>query len=404
MCLNEHIFCERSSGGIELPQYNNPRGNGRRRHAESNTQEELDCAIFMPDFSMGGVEKVLINLANGLASSGYKIEIVVCSSNGEYLQQALSFVPVTDLQTNRVLGAILPLARYLRERRPRFLITGKNYASIVALWARALSGIRTKIIITIHALVSRGEPGQKSFADKLIPALMKCLYRQADSIVAVSHAAAIDTARVCSLPIDRISIIYNPVITESFWGSQDSTVEINEINGQSGPIVLAAGRLSPVKGFDGLIRAFCDVPQDYNARLVILGDGPERKNLQALVDSLGLTDRVSLPGYVSSTVAYMKKSRLFVLSSLWECLPTVVIEALAVGLSVVAYDCPGGLREIIGDGEDVVLVAPGDTMALGKAIAEKLHSTGILQVSRDLSEFTSTKSVQKYIELMHGLS
>ncbi len=384
--------------------HNHPPGNGRSTHIESNIPEILDCVIFMPDFSMGGVEKVLINLADGLTSNGLKTEIVVCSSHGEYLQEALSLVPVTDLQTNRVLGAILPLARYLRTRRPKYLITAKNYASIVALWARILSRVRTKIIIAIHSIVSRGEPGQRSFADRSIPALMKYFYRLADSIVAVSHAAASDAAQACSLPIGRISVIHNPVITTSFWNSLDSPIEIEGIDWDSGPIILAAGRLSPIKGFDELIRAFLDVPKEYNARLVILGDGPEKENLLALADSLGLSDRVSLPGYVHYTSAYMKKSRIFVLSSLWECLPTVVIEALAVGLTVVAYDCPGGLREIIGDGEDVVLVAPGDTRALSKAITDILRSPGISTVSCDLTEFTSTKSVQKYIELMHKLS
>ncbi len=114
--------------------------------------------------------------------------------------------------------------------------------------------------------------------------------------------------------------------------------------------MLAAGRLTPQKDFSTLLRALKIVRQNCDVRLVILGEGKQRAHLESLVKELGLESYVSMPGITRNPYAHMARADLFVLSSAWEALPTVLIEALAVGVPVVATDCVSGPREILQDG------------------------------------------------------
>ena len=145
-----------------------------------------------------------------------------------------------------------------------------------------------------------------------------------------------------------------------------------EHHGQS-PVVLGVGRLTRQKDFSTLIRAFAEVRRHGPARLIILGDGEDRSALEALVGELGIAVDVALPGFRENAMAYMARSALFVLSSAWEGLPTVLIEALAVGTRVLSTDCRSGPREILGDGALGALVPVGDVPAMATAILRELH-------------------------------
>ena len=145
--------------------------------------------------------------------------------------------------------------------------------------------------------------------------------------------------------------------------------------------IVAAGRLTRQKGFDLLIRAVAPILRRRpEVRLTILGAGPEESALRSLAESLGVWDSVSLPGFVENPYRFFKAAGLFVLSSRWEGLPNVVLEALACGTAVVAFDCAGGaMRELARIASEVELVPPGDVDALGKTIENELkgEKTGL---------------------------
>jgi glycosyltransferase involved in cell wall biosynthesis len=133
--------------------------------------------------------------------------------------------------------------------------------------------------------------------------------------------------------------------------------------------VVSMGRLGEEKRFDLLLRAFARVsPTHPDWRLRILGDGPLRGELEALRDTLGLRDRVELPGVVREPHGALRRGDLFVLASRTEAFPMALVEAMACGLAVIATEYHEGVREIVRDGVDGLLVAPGDAAALGAAM------------------------------------
>jgi glycosyltransferase involved in cell wall biosynthesis len=168
------------------------------------------------------------------------------------------------------------------------------------------------------------------------------------------------------------------------------------------PVVLGVGRLTRQKDFESLVRAFAQVRQHRPARLLILGEGEERSALEALVRELGLESDVALPGFQAGAQACMTRAAVFVLSSAWEGLPTVLIEALAAGTTVVATDCPSGPREILRGGELGRLVPPGDVEALARGILAALGGTARRVPLTELREFTQEFAAEAYLCLVHN--
>jgi glycosyltransferase involved in cell wall biosynthesis len=142
----------------------------------------------------------------------------------------------------------------------------------------------------------------------------------------------------------------------------------------SDPVVLAAGRLTPQKGYDRLIRAFAKVAQKHPEwTLRICGSGGRRRALGRLIRKCGVSENVRLMGAVKNLEDEMASASLFVLSSRFEGLPMVMLEAMRKGLPVVSFDCPTGPREVIEDGKDGMLVADGDLDALAGAMIELIE-------------------------------
>jgi glycosyltransferase involved in cell wall biosynthesis len=167
------------------------------------------------------------------------------------------------------------------------------------------------------------------------------------------------------------------------------------------PVVLSVGRLVPQKDHATLLRAFSRLRAGRAARLVILGDGKDRKSLELLASKLGVADDVSLPGFESNPYRYMRRCAVFVLSSAWEGSGNVLAEAMACGAPVVSTDCPSGPAEILGDGKYGPLVAVGDHEALAAAIEASLDHPpppGDLRSRADV--FSSSRSADAYLKLL----
>jgi glycosyltransferase involved in cell wall biosynthesis len=165
-------------------------------------------------------------------------------------------------------------------------------------------------------------------------------------------------------------------------------------------VILGVGRLEAQKDFATMLRAFALVNEQLPARLMILGEGSQRKILETLAEALGVSDRVVMPGYVSNPYAYMRHSALFVLSSAWEGFPSVLVEAMACGCRVVSSDCPSGPREILENGRWGTLTPVGDTGAMAAAMLNELQSPpppGLAQAAR---RFSVDAAVAQYLQVM----
>jgi glycosyltransferase involved in cell wall biosynthesis len=167
---------------------------------------------------------------------------------------------------------------------------------------------------------------------------------------------------------------------------------------------MGIGRLAPKKDFPTLLRAFAEIRGKYRARLMILGEGPARGELEALVRELDLEADVALPGFVENPYAYLARANLFVLSSRWEGLPTVLIEAMFCGVPVVATDCPSGPREILGGGRYGTLVPVGDMDALTHAMEAGLSGKIEPAPSESWHAFEPGVATDQYLEMAFGRS
>jgi glycosyltransferase involved in cell wall biosynthesis len=358
--------------------------------------------FFLPSLNGGGAERVVLNLMQGITERGLRVDLVVATAEGPLLDQLPASVRLVDLGAKRVIRSIVPLAFYLRNQRPRVLISSMNYANLIALWAAGLAGRVTPVIVTVHTTLSQSKPQQARLSPALWARLLRFFYPWAAKVVAVSRGAADDLARVSGLARDSIEVVYNPVITPDLIDGAHKSPNHPWFAGGQPPVFLGVGRLTRQKDFPTLIRAFAVVRRRHDARLVILGDGEDRAALTALANELEVADDVALPGFRENAAAYMAGSEVFVLSSAWEGLPTVLIEALAAGTRVVSTDCPSGPREILQDGRLGTLVPVGDAAALAKAMAEALEQPRCPVPFEALRPFTRDAAVDHYLRLIES--
>jgi glycosyltransferase involved in cell wall biosynthesis len=360
-------------------------------------------AFFLPSLCGGGAERVIVNLAQGITERGLPVHLVLAAAAGPLLDQVPATVRVVDLQSPRVLRSLGPLAGYLRRERPKVLVSSMGHANLVALWAARLARQGTRVIVTQHNTLSQEIRQESRLAAALWPPLLRIFYPWAASIVAVSRGVADDLARMSGLRRESVTVIYNPVITPTVMALAREAPTHPWFGPGQPPVILGAGRLTRAKGFLTLVRAFAEIRRHRAGRLIILGEGEDRPALEGLARELGVADDVALPGFQDNALAYMAGAAVFVLSSVWEGLPTVLIEALAAGARVVSTDCPSGPREILQEGRLGALVPVGDAPALAAAILEALERPPGTVMLDALTPFTRDAAVDHYLRLIESV-
>jgi glycosyltransferase involved in cell wall biosynthesis len=357
-------------------------------------------SIFLPSLAGGGAEKSMLRLAHGLAMRGCSVDLVLARAEGPYLTSVPDSVRVVDLKASRVLWSLPALMRYLRREQPDALISCLDYANIVALWARRLARSPRTLVLNDQNTISITAQHSPQWRQRVVPRLARRFYRWADFIVGNSQGVAEDLSRVTGLPQDRIQVIHNPVVTPELVKKAADLPNHPWLEAGQPPVLLGVGRFAEQKDFPTLIRAFYRARGHGPMRLMILGDGPARPALNALISELNLEADVSLPGFVENPYAYMSKAALFILSSRWEGLPTVLIEALFCGVSVISTDCPSGPREILADGQHGVLVPVGDVPALAEAIRTAMNGQRLLPSQASWSPYTLDNVVDQYLRIL----
>jgi glycosyltransferase involved in cell wall biosynthesis len=332
-------------------------------------------AIFLPALYGGGAERSLLKLAQGIAARGYPVDLVLARAEGPYLAEMPESVRLVNLNAQRVLTSLPALVHYLQREQPAALLSALH-ANLVALLARRLAHVPTRVVVSERNTLSQASQYVPDLRRRVMPQLIRRFYPWADGIVAVSKGVAHDLAQVAGIRQQRIQVIYNPIVTPELQAKAQAPLEHPWFKPGEPPVILAAGRLTAQKDFSTLVRAFALVRQGHAARLLILGEGEERRALEALAEQLGLEKDTSLAGFVANPYPYMTRASIFVLSSCWEGLPGVLIEALYCGLPLVSTDCPSGPREILADGRYGRLIPVGDAKALARAIHMTLRDRG----------------------------
>jgi glycosyltransferase involved in cell wall biosynthesis len=357
-------------------------------------------AFFIGSFGGGGIERITARLAHNFVKLGVKIDLILNRVESPHLWRMPTETRVIDLKAPNLYMSLPGLVRYIKQERPSALLAADHYLNEIALLAKRISGTALRVVVAEHNQLSKTARNATTLKGRLAPMCARLLYPWADGIVAVSQGVAKDLASSAAIPLDSIQTIYNPVINPEMLTNAKEPVTHPWFNSGEIPVILGVGKLEQQKDFPNLIHAFAKVRQVRLARLVILGWGPDRPELESLIQTLGLQDDVDLPGYVQNPYAYMARSSVFVLSSAWEGLPTVLIEAMALGTPVVSTDCESGPSEILANGEYGYLTPVGDSEALADSILKVLSGHLKSVAPNWLDQFGLEVSTQRYLNIL----
>ena len=372
-------------------------------------------AMVIPSLAGGGAERTALRVADGLAARGHRVDIVlfgphvayplevpeaarliVLSGRRAWARRNPSTMPagaewrperapllqgvglaaglIRDfpaaapvLLRRAALGRARRLARYAARERPDILFANLAQAEHAAFYAARLAGPRAfpPPFPPIVPIMRNVAPRSTRHSQR-----RRLLFPAAAHVVAISHGVAENVAAIVGVPEDRFSVIYNPAFTPDIARLAEAEADHPWFGDVGPPVVLGTGRLARQKDFPTLIEAFRRVLVERPCRLLILGEGPMRHELESRVRALGLEGHVSLPGWAENPWAFMARAALFVLSSQHEGFGNVLVEALACGCPAVSTDCPAGPAEIL---EDPALLAPvGDPEALAQIMLRAL--------------------------------
>ncbi len=336
-------------------------------------------AVFGPcfrekDLSHGGITTNLFNLSNEFNRRGVYVEIIAFPPKNTPLStpRLAPDIRVVAFKAKHKSGQLMKLSRYLKTSRPDALFAAGHRYNLLAAWSKRITGDATRVVLSVRNNVSRGLEGENMINTWLRWRSISRFYPWADGISAVSRGVADDLTAHTRIRPEQVQTLFNPVVTPLLYERAEAPLDHPWFSPDEPPVILGIGRLERQKDFGVLIRAFAEVRLQQDCRLMILGEGPLRPKLEALVAELGLKEDVALPGFVENPYAYLLRAGLFVLSSLFEGLPTVLIEAMALKVPVVATDCPSGPREILEEGRYGPLVPMGNATALAGAMLKTL--------------------------------
>jgi glycosyltransferase involved in cell wall biosynthesis len=358
-------------------------------------------AVVTLAFGGGGPERDTVLLCNALAAKGVRVTILALRVEGPLRSLVDPAVHVVIVPGHRMRYAVPGLRRVIRTLAPSIVISSGipslNLATLVAV--RTLPrGQRPKVVLREAAVPSmaRHDPSR---SNRIAYRIMRHLYRHADHIITFTDQASRELVQDFSVPEKIISVIHpNAVIPPSM------VARMSQWDGETGrerDLIVCVGRLSREKDQRTLLRAMTLMPPERSWRLAIVGDGPERAGLEAFAHSHDLADRTAFVGYVADPFAWMMRARVVVISSLYEGLSCVIIEALACGTPVVSTDCPHGPREILEGGRYGTLIPVGNPVAMATAIEAALdHIPDRSFLMRRGFEYTAERAAARFLEIL----
>ena len=357
-------------------------------------------SIVITSLYPGGMEKVCISLANQFIARGYVVDLVVLKQQDSLSCEVPEALATNFLNVSRLRSSFYPLMRYLRLQSPDFVIAAQWPLTWVVYFAAIAARFRGRVILSEHISLENS-PFVKRIHRLAFKFFGKLIYSRAHAVIAVSHGVAQSIENLTGLPINRITTIYNPVLDECHISEDIVTYPFLDWWESGGTKILAAGRLADQKNYSLLIQSFAKLPNTLDAKLLILGEGPERRKLENMIVQLGMQDRIKMPGHVKSVSGFYNIADIFVLSSNYEGLGNVIVEALNAKCKIVSTDCPFGPREILRDGRYGWLTKVGDIDGLTKGLEAAATGAPTEFASKEwLSQFSVGFAAQRYVEIM----
>ena len=363
--------------------------------ARNDGKKTHRIAFLLRDLGEGGAERSALRLANGLARRGQAVTLLLLKARGPMLASVAPEIEIVDLG-----GSFFALLSELRKRRPDFLLP--VYTAMRALLSKLLLKGPFQVVLSQRNMftLDRGP-----IQTRLRFLRSRLLYPLASSCVCISQGVAEEMRTLGLIDPAKIEVIYNPVVTDELKAQAEEPPNHPWFAPHSPPVILGVGRLGDQKDFATLIEAFALLaPSHPDIRLLILGEGKQRAMLEKLVRDRGLSERATMPGYVSNPYPCMKHAALFALTSRFEGFGNVVAEALACGCPVASTDCRSGPAEILDHGRYGELARVGDPADMARAMEKALKNSPPPEVLRKrASYFSEARAVEGYLNLLDRL-
>lgn len=332
----------------------------------------MKVCFYITSMAGGGAEGVFLNFINYLAQKGIPVELVLNRREGPYLEYLNSSVNIYELDASHAKDSIGELSAYLSKNKPDVAISTLSHCNYALILGQVFCHANPKILVreANSFLTQRSHLSIITLLYERIRAGI--LYRLADGIIVNSNGSKNELIKATYLKEDKIEVLPNPIDYENIQKQALKDIPEKIVGFLKGnPYIVAVGRLEKAKGYDLLIKSFSKLNED-RYRLIILGEGSERNTLEKMVDRLGLAHKVLMPGFIDNPYPVMQNADLFVLSSRYEGMPNVLLEALALELPIVATDCPSGPRELLENGKFGELVSVDDETELTVAMKSQL--------------------------------
>lgn len=364
--------------------------------------ESRHIVLFGPSFGEGGVARDIVNLANGFVRAGMEVSVLVNRPNELFTEQLCPQVRQVVLPSRSDRGLARELLAFIRAHWPDVVLTTEERDDGIAVAVRQeLRDARVRFFLRMVTTLSVRLANQYRF--RLNRALyrrrLRQIYTHCDGVICNSEGVADDLVAFLDLPREGVAVLPNPTITPELLAAAQEPIGHPWFAPGEPPVILGAGRLGRAKDFGTLLKAFALLHGKRPCRLMILGQGRQKERMEAQARELGVEADFELPGFVSNPYAYMARASLFVLSSLWEGCPNVLIEAMAVGTPVVATDCRSGPREILQGGRFGPLVPMREAEAMAGAMAATLdHPLSPAVLREAVQGYTVENSIRMHLE------
>ena len=348
----------------------------------------------------GGIDRVACFLVNGFVQAGYTVHYVIACDGGPgsealkpIIDDEVKLTFLSDEQTNRsadLARNLMGFVRAIRRAQPDSVVSTCNNMNWITALAVKISGVDTKLVLKTTNPIIRSADG------RTLAAIRKYFYRRAfvfaDAVLPLSHAEAVLLSQQFPDAALKFQPVINPYVTNDMIAKP-----AEQIRDSTSKIILGVGRFEPQKRLDLLIQSFALI-KDKDARLVILGDGPQRDQCERLCRELGVEHRVDLLGFVDNVASWYHKADVFVLTSIYEGLPAVVFEALGANCPVITTDCFLAAKEILGQAKCCRVADTPSPGAIAAMIDDCLNEQRPNNLTRIAQAYSVENGIKSHVE------
>ncbi|MBO98935.1 MAG: hypothetical protein CL730_01520 [Chloroflexi bacterium] len=355
---------------------------------------------FIPNFYFGGVEKTNITLSKELSKSGYEVELLT----NNFLNNRLSKNnkhKIKSFNKKKMSNIILDLTKHIRKTKPDLIICSQFYANIIIIISCFISGYKNKLILCERVPINENLKKISFFKRIILKFMIKILYNKADLIICNSNGTKKELEKIVN-GLNSV-VIYNPVITDQIQMLSDE--QINDFVFDKSIIhLITVSRISYEKNIKEMIDIVLQIPENIDFKLLIIGDGDQLDSLKSYAQSTKYTEKIIFMGYKSNPYKYLKNSDIYLSTAQFEGMGNSLVEALYFNLQVIAYNCPGGISEVLGNGKFGHLIEQHNKNQFIKILEQSMLNSNKSRFDKDLNShldlFLKMKVINKFINII----